>query len=115
LTSWKARDLKLHLKKRGHTRLPDNRKAILLYSSLSFAVIALSFSSSSRILRCDASLSNRIFHSLNDTIVTGVPRVRASSSCNDDLGERVNVLQGAGVPPMPFVPIRGLLFLYVQI
>jgi hypothetical protein len=65
---------------KGDMHSPVSRVPIFLYSSLSFVVMAFSFSSSPRSLRNDISLSNFIFHSLNDFFVTGVPRVRASSS-----------------------------------
>jgi hypothetical protein len=86
----------------GNTRPPVSREPIFLYSSLSFVDIALSFSSSTRILRRCTSLSNMIFHSLNDCIVTGVPRVRASSSYNDRLDESRKEPEGAGLTSKAF-------------
>lgn len=61
-------------------QLPVSRVAIFLNSSFSFADIVFNFSSSARVFRKEISLSNLIFHSVNDLTVTGVPRVRASSS-----------------------------------
>ena len=100
---------------KGKTRPPVSRAPIFLYSSLSFVVIALSFSSSPRILRSCTSLSNAIFHSLNDCTVTGVPRVRASSSYDDRMGEFKKEYEGAGLPLKPFVPTPMLLSFYVPI
>src|SRR5579863_3659070 len=98
-----------------NTRPPVNRTANFLYSSLSFGVKALSFTSSSRVLRRDTSLTNLLFHALNDSTATGVPRVRASSAFNDELCEYANVLQEIGPPLALFVPIHELLLVYVPI
>lgn len=68
-------------------QLPVSRVAIFLNSSFSFADIVFNFSSSARVFRKEISLSNLIFHSVNDLTVTGVPRVRASSSY-DNLASR---------------------------
>lgn len=59
---------------------PLRRVSDFLYSSLSFADIPLSFSSSSRARFTAISLSNLTFHILKDSIVTGVPLVLASSA-----------------------------------
>ena len=64
-------------------QLPVSRVAIFLNSSFSLADIVFSLSSSARIFRKEISPSNLIFHSVNDLTVTGVPRVRASSSYNN--------------------------------
>lgn len=59
---------------------PVNRVASRLYSSLSFGVMPLSFSSSSFAFFAASSLSNLAFQALKFSTVTGVPRVRASSA-----------------------------------
>lgn len=94
---------------------PERRVPSFLYSSLSFGVIALSFSSSSRAFLRAIVLSNVAFHALNVSTVTGVPRVRASSSCSESYECPLCPLASTIAPlmlsaPFPLHPASGVLF-----